>query len=151
MVETDETDEAIIRLLQEDGRMSNREIARQLSVSEGTVRQRLKRLVETGAIRLGVVTDPVKLGLTSVSYVRLRVAPRSRRAVIDALEAMEDVFFVASILGEFDVVAVPGTRTRQHLRELVNERIARLAGVLSVEVREIAATLKHRYDIVRIK
>lgn len=151
MVETDEIDEAIIRLLQSDGRMSNREVARQLDVSEGTVRQRLKRLVEAGAIRLGTVTDPAKLGIGAVAYVRLRVEPRRLRAVVAALAAMDEVFFVASVLGEFDVIAVTGARDRAELSQIVNERISLLAGVVTADVREIVGTHKHRYDIVRIK
>ncbi len=45
-------DYSIIRLLADDGRMSNTEIARRLGVSEATVRQRIKQLVESGKIRV---------------------------------------------------------------------------------------------------
>jgi Lrp/AsnC family transcriptional regulator, regulator for asnA, asnC and gidA len=151
MVETDETDETIIRLLQTDGRTSNREIARQLEVSEGTVRQRLKRLVEAGAIRLGTVTDPVRLGITSVAYVRLCVQPGRLREVLDALAAMDEVYFAAATLGEYNVIAVAGARDRIEFGRIVNDRISPLPGVQSTDVRDIIETYKHRFDIVRIK
>ncbi len=151
MIETDETDEAIIALLQQDGRMSNREVARQMNISEGTVRQRLKRLVEAGAVRLGTVTDPLKLGVRSVAYVRMRVEPRRLRAVVSALAAMDEVYFVAATLGEFDILAVAGAGDRAELSQLVNKKFTPLPGVVSVDVREIVRTHKHRYEVVRIK
>ena len=42
----DELDRKIVGILQQDGRASNAKIARQLGVSEGTIRRRLKRLIE---------------------------------------------------------------------------------------------------------
>lgn len=48
----DGVDCQIIRMLQHDGRMTNIEIARKLSLSEATVRARMKRLIEDEVIRL---------------------------------------------------------------------------------------------------
>ena len=42
----DELDRRIISLLQLDGRASNAKIAREVGVSEGTVRRRLRRLIQ---------------------------------------------------------------------------------------------------------
>ena len=46
MPKLDELDRDIIRALQQDGRRSNVEIARDLGVAESTVRKRLERLLE---------------------------------------------------------------------------------------------------------
>ncbi len=62
-------------ILREDGRLSNREVARRLDVSEGTVRQRLKKLQDAGAIRIGVVTDANRVGFAVSAWVRVSVAP----------------------------------------------------------------------------
>ena len=45
----DELDRSILRLLREDGRQSNAAIARAVGVSQPTVRQRLDRLIHSGA------------------------------------------------------------------------------------------------------
>ena len=52
----------IIKILQDDGRASNAGIARKLMVSEGTVRRRLKQLVEDEFIQIIALPDPRKMG-----------------------------------------------------------------------------------------
>ena len=53
----DELDHRIIELLTLDARVSNRQIAAQLGVTEGTIRGRVKRLEEENCIRLTAVTN----------------------------------------------------------------------------------------------
>ncbi|MCK4782394.1 MAG: AsnC family protein, partial [Desulfobacteraceae bacterium] len=47
MKSADAIDRAIISYLQYDGRMAYTKIARELGISEGTVRSRVKRLMES--------------------------------------------------------------------------------------------------------
>jgi Lrp/AsnC family transcriptional regulator for asnA, asnC and gidA len=58
----DQIDQQIIAALAKDGRMSFREIARQLDVSEGTVRVRMGRLQDENLIRVTLVGSPLALG-----------------------------------------------------------------------------------------
>ena len=60
--EFDDTDRAILRALQEDGRRSFRAIARGVGVSEGTVRTRVRRIEEAGALRILAFVDPSPWG-----------------------------------------------------------------------------------------
>jgi Lrp/AsnC family transcriptional regulator, regulator for asnA, asnC and gidA len=48
----DTLDRKIIRMQNKDGRCSSLEIARQLDVSEGTVRNRLKKMSDAGLLRI---------------------------------------------------------------------------------------------------
>lgn len=148
---TDELDEQLIALLQSDGRMSNREVGRHLGVSDGTIRQRLKRLKEEKIIRLGVVCNPLAVGFEAAAYVRIAAEPSSVRRVADALAAMNEVLFVALTLGSYDVMAFAVTRTRLDLNRLIENKIATLTGVRSIDAREAMGYTKHRYDLVRIK
>jgi len=81
----DETDRAIIHLLQHDGRMPYREIARQLGVAEGTVRLRASRLMRSGALTIVAIADPFRLGYRVLAFTLLNVIPDRQQAVIDAL------------------------------------------------------------------
>jgi len=59
----DRTDQAIVCLLMEDGRMSCAEIARRLgTVSERSVRSRIERLTREGVIRVSAVVNPRAVG-----------------------------------------------------------------------------------------
>ena len=53
----DATDQSIINLLRKDGRMPYRAIARELDIAENTVRARVRRMEETGTMRVVAVTD----------------------------------------------------------------------------------------------
>ena len=65
----DQLDTQIIRILQKDGRASNAGIARAVGVSEGTVRRRLKRLVQEEFIQVVALLDEVEwVAMTTGSY-----------------------------------------------------------------------------------
>ncbi len=58
----DSIDTGMISLLQKNGRLTNTEIARELNVSEATVRIRLKRLLDEEYIQIVAVSNPFMLG-----------------------------------------------------------------------------------------
>ncbi len=151
MIETNETDEAIIRLLQTDGRMSNREVARQLNLSEGTVRQRLKRLQETKAIRLGAVVDAARIGLTFSCYLQIIVAAPKLRKAAEAIARLESAAFVGITLGEHNLIAMVNSHNRDDLADIIQNRITPIDGVLHVDAFELISAYKHRYDLARIR
>src|SRR5215211_4085587 len=60
----DALDRRIVAILQRDGRLSNSAIARALGVAEATIRRRIERLVDSGALRIVAVPSPELAGLT---------------------------------------------------------------------------------------
>lgn len=151
MVETDEIDERIIALLQEDGRRSNREVARRLDLSEGTVRQRLKKLQDASAIRIGVVADPAQLGYKSSAYVRLCVSPRYYEEALSALADIDEVMYVGATAGRYDVIVTVVASDLDTLLSLVNDKIAMVKGVKSIDVRPVVKSLKFDFYQMAIK
>jgi Lrp/AsnC family transcriptional regulator, regulator for asnA, asnC and gidA len=150
MLRTDEIDERIMHLLHDDGRLSNREVARRLDISEGTVRQRLKKLEDAGAIRIGVVVDPVKLGLSITAAVMVTVAPERLPQALDAFAALPEASYVASVTGPFNVFVVMTTTDMAALRDLITAQIEHFRGVHQVEVRPVVRTPKHDYHVISI-
>ncbi len=57
-----DTDSKIISFLQRDGKTTNAAIARQIGVSEETVRRRIHRLVQEGFVRFEALVNPAKMG-----------------------------------------------------------------------------------------
>lgn len=151
MVETDDIDERIIALLREDGRRSNREVARRLNLSEGTVRQRLKKLQDAGAIRIGVIADPLQLGFQCVAYVRMSVAPKHFEEALNALAAIDEVTYVGATAGRYDVIAMLIARDLAGLLTLVNESVAPIRGIETIDVRQVVKSLKHDFYQMAIR
>ena len=86
----DELDRKIIALLQIDGRASNAKIAREVGVSEGTVRRRLRRLVQDDVIKVIAVPNLEKLGYGTTALIGLQTGPGRSDSVGDAIAKMEE-------------------------------------------------------------
>ena len=81
-VELDALDWKLIALLQEDARLTNREIAARVESSEPTVRRRIDRLVRTGVIRIAAVVSPFALGYEVVAIIGLQIGALLAGAVL---------------------------------------------------------------------
>lgn len=150
-MQTDAIDESIMSLLREDGRLSNREVARRLDVSEGTVRQRLKKLEDANAIRMGVVVDPVKLGIGIGATVLLTVEPGCVEEALDAFCALPEAAYVATIMGPFNIFVSMAAVDLPALRGLVRSAIEPFeSAVRRIEVRPMVSIPKHDYYLIAI-
>lgn len=139
----DDIDRSILDLLARNARTSNRAIAAELGISEGTVRVRLQRLEAGGIMRITVVTNPKSLPRSLYAYIGLEVHGRQIRAVAASLCAMPEVRFVGLMLGRCDILAIVQVGTPLELAMLLSERIARLPGVRSWESWQGLEVVKH--------
>ena len=69
----DELAQKIISELQEDARQSFREIGRNLQVSEGTVRNRVKGMLKTNTMKISAIPNPEKMGLNFICIMGIEV------------------------------------------------------------------------------
>ncbi len=131
-VNLDDVSKTIIELLQHDGRKSYASIAQEVGLSEAAVRQRVQRLLEADVMQIVAVTDPLQVGFQRQAMVGLRVAG-DMTAVADALTAMDEVSYVVTTAGSFDVLAEVVCENDGHLLELLTSRIRPLPGVTASE------------------
>ena len=146
----DAVDRQIIELLEQDARRSNREVARQISVSESTVRTRLRKLQDSGAICFTLLTDPQSEGLNARAFVRLLVSLGQVDSVIQNLVAREETAFVASASGRYNIIAFVLVKDDVELRKLVSDEVAILDGVREIDVRKNIEALKYDSHLVRV-
>src|ERR671921_416863 len=93
------TDRAIIRLLQQNARISYAELSRETRIPESTVRRRMDRLHQRGVIEFAMVADPSKLGFDLRAMIGLRVELRKLTEIADQLREMSEVNFAAFLTG----------------------------------------------------
>ncbi len=129
----DDIDREIVLQLQQDGRRSYREMARSLEVSEGTVRWRVHRLLDDGALRIAAIADPFRLGYTVLASMFLRVSPDRLEHVIATLVEWPEVVYVSSCTGRVDVYIQVVCRSHEDLWELVAQRLPAIGGVTETE------------------
>lgn len=143
----DEIDLSILNLFSRNARISNRAVAAELGVSEGTIRARLQRLEAAGVMRITVVTNPKSLLRFLYAYIGLEVQGKHIRAVAAALCAMPEVRFVGLMLGRCDILAIAQVGTPQELAKLLSTRISTLPGVRSYESWEGLDVIKHDHRL----
>jgi Lrp/AsnC family transcriptional regulator for asnA, asnC and gidA len=129
----DEIDSRILQLLQQDGRMPYRQIARELQVSEGTIRARVSRLQASGALTVIAIADPFRLGYRVLGFILLKIAPDRQQAVIDELTAWDEITYISSCTGRADLYVQLVCRDHDHLWHLLYERIPAIGGVQDME------------------
>jgi Lrp/AsnC family transcriptional regulator for asnA, asnC and gidA len=140
----DATDKAIIQALQEDGRMSYKNLALLVGLSAPAVRQRVLQLVEGGAIQIVAVTDPTTLGFDVQAMLGVKVIGELDAAA-DAAADMTEVDYLVVTTGRFDMLLEIVCETNQHMLETVN-RIRSIPGVSEVEVFSYISLVKQTYD-----
>ncbi|MCQ8192652.1 Lrp/AsnC family transcriptional regulator [Streptomyces rugosispiralis] len=128
----DELDQKIMQTLTRDGRTPYTALARDLGVSEATVRQRVSRLQESGALRIVALCNPLTLGHQSVRLM-IRVRDLTPRAVAKSLADMAMINHVALCAGSQDIFLEGTCRDQAQLVQLLDS-IRMLPGVSKVQV-----------------
>lgn len=141
----------ILELLRGDGRLSNREVARRLGVSEGAVRGHVKRMEDQKLMRIAAVMNLAAMGPVAAAQVGVYTEKGRAREVAKALALMSEVNFAAVTFGQYDVVAVVLVATREQLLHLLSDTIAALPGVRRTETAEILRPIKHDYTQVKLR
>lgn len=140
--ELDSVDKQIIRLLQEDGRRSNVEIARRIGVAEATVRKRLERLLAEGVIQIVAIPDPAKVGFPTSTVIGLQVDLGKVGEIGDRLAQMEEVRSVKYTTGEYDIVVEALFQSDEQLLEFLTNELASIPGVRRAATSHVLKVVK---------
>jgi Lrp/AsnC family transcriptional regulator for asnA, asnC and gidA len=139
----DKTDRKIIRLLNEDGRMSSAEVARRLGdVPVRTVSHRIEGLIARDIISVKAFVNPVALGYLVLADVLIEVEPGCVREVAETVARFPQVSYVACATGETDVSISLRVSSNEELFDFVTEQLGRIPGVRRTQTHLLPAKLK---------
>jgi Lrp/AsnC family transcriptional regulator for asnA, asnC and gidA len=141
----DKVDMKIIRILQHDGRTPNTDIARELGVSESTVRNRITRLIEKKVMQIVAVADPFKLGLDVAAMIKIHSDVKKVDQVAAELSKIDEIWYIAIATGRstFDVEVY--VKNIQQLNELLEKRIWLIDGIEQTETSVVLSYVKREY------
>lgn len=142
-VDLDDLDRLIVSRLREDGRSPLAQIAREASVSEGTIRFRLKRLEEQKRLNVLTVVDAVAMGYRCSAFVGLRVRASRLMQTAKALGEIQGTNFVLVTLSSSDIWVTILARNRSEMASLVHDRVAALKDVMSTTALEVIHAYKY--------
>jgi Lrp/AsnC family transcriptional regulator, leucine-responsive regulatory protein len=132
MVDLDDTDRAILKILQNEGRLNNTEIASRISLSPPACWKRLKRLEEQVIQGYHARLDQQALGLGLFAFINIMLDSHSEKAMHNfeiGVMALPNVVACHNISGKYDYLLQVVVRDMEAFYELEMHRIRRLGNI----------------------
>ena len=133
----DETDRALLRLLQQDADQSAAALAKNLDMSQPAIWRRIKRLKEEGVIKgVALNLNREKLGLGVTVFLGIKLATKGRVSLEDferAVKAIPEVQQIEHVLGLYDYRLRVVARDISDFERVLRRRIMNLPGVGDLE------------------
>jgi len=144
----DQIDLAIINFLQSDGRKPFTDIARALSISEGTVRNRVTRLVDKGVLQIVGLIDPNQFGYEAPAMIGVSVLPAYLERVAETVAEFPEVSYLIMVSGGFDLFVEVLCRDLDHLAKFLSEKLLQVPGITDTQTFITLKTYKLAYGAV---
>ena len=140
----DATDRALITALQSDGRLGYAELGELVDLTPGGARRRVVRLQERGILQIVGVTDPLKLGYKQMAMLGI-VVDGDVAETADALGKIEDVVYVVTGAGSFDILVEVIAEDTDALFDVITRKVRRVEGVARTETFTYYGIHTHRF------
>jgi Lrp/AsnC family leucine-responsive transcriptional regulator len=139
----DEVDRKILRALQQNARISNAEISRQLGMVPSAILERIRKLEERGFI-LGYEArlSPRLMGRGLVAFIQVKTEGREHGEAAEALGRFPEIQEIHTIAGEDCYLLKVRVADIEALRVLVAEKIGTVPSVLSTKTTVVLGTKK---------
>jgi len=143
---TDQLNRAIVRLLQEDGRLPFKTIAQKLDVSEGTVRNRVGWMKSSGMLRIVAVADPTAMNYRADAMLGVKVAPSSSPAKVgERLAVHPEVVYILWVSGRFDLLVEIVCESEEDFLEFLSKHCFDQENIANLEVMTGLAMYKNQF------
>ncbi len=133
MSDLDTIDKALLKLLQEDGRMANSQLAEQVCLSEAPCWRRVKKLEESGYItRYQAMLNPKLLGFGVIAFIQVKFASHRielAREFEDAIQTLPHIMACYNVTGSADYLLHVLAEDLESYGELTLNTIRKLPGV----------------------
>jgi len=137
MTTLDRIDSEILAALQNDARLSNKELAARVGLAPSSCLERVRRLFEAGVLRgAHAEVDPAALGIRLQALIGIRLRQHSRdevEALRRELSELPEVVAVYYLAGATDFLVHVAVRDAAHLRDFALDAITARPEVARVE------------------
>ena len=123
------TDQDLLKLLQENSRRTVSDIAKKMGLSRATVQHKMERLERTGVIQgYTIKINPILERQNVSAYVMISVVPKKNNTIVRQLLRIPQMEMLCTISGQYDMIAKITESTTQILDQTL-DKIANLDGV----------------------
>ena len=151
LVKLDRIDKNIIRALQNNGRMQNNDLAREIGLSPSSCLRRVKLLEEAGVIQnYTTVVDPQKIGLQLILFSRIWLTGQDAETIDTFIEAMKELPQVMEcyiILGVCDAMLKVVVPDLESYRKFQSAHLTKKNGITSVKTDLPSQIIKQSFQL----
>ena len=141
----DRLDRDIIAHLQYDGRMPFTDIAAELDISEGSVRRRVKRLIDDGILQIVGIVEPQYLDWETAAMIGVTVRPGQLEATAHQIAQFSEVTYLFMASGGYDLFVEVYCRDRAHFASFLSNDLQKVSGIERTETFMILKMYKLSY------
>ncbi len=146
-VKLDKTEREVIKLLQRDGRMSFVDMAKEIGVTEGTIRRKFNRLMEEQILKIAAVANPFVIGFHTPAIIGLNVETSKLEKVVEQLCGLDKVRYVSTTTGIFDIVIECHFSSNQELYRFIVEGLGRIEGITDTNTSLVLHVYKNTFEV----
>ena len=143
----DDTDRRLLKTLQDDGRITNADLAKSCHLSPAACHDRVRRLRERGVITgYAAVLDPAKVERALLIFVEVRLEHTTRAdfdAFAEAVERVPEILECHMVAGGFDYLVKARVKDMQAYRAFLGDVIVALPGVRETRTYAVLEEIKH--------
>jgi Lrp/AsnC family transcriptional regulator for asnA, asnC and gidA len=141
----DAVDQHILSILEQNGRATNREIAESVGVSEGTVRNRIERLIRDDVLRIVGVTNPARLGLNTAAVISISAELSRITDIAEQIAGAPGVVYVGYTTGNADIIVLAFFPSNDELTDFMTKTLAAIPGILKAETNIILKPVRSTF------
>lgn len=133
--EIDNTDLAILNILNKNAKKPYSEVANLVHVSGGTVHVRMRKLEEAGIVKGSTLKiDYAKLGYTLTAFLGVYLAKSSLYDEVYAgLEQIPEIVSINYTTGNYSMFIKLLCKDTQHLKDVLHDKIQGIDGIVRTE------------------
>lgn len=147
----DSIDKKILEILQDNGRLTNSDLAKAVDKSPPPTAERVKKLEKNGYIKKYVaIVDPAKVGITCFTYVEVTLVRHGKDAVerfMSSIVEIEEVLECHHITGDADFLLKVATKDIPTYEQFIIQTLTALPDVQHLKTSVVLSTLKQETKI----
>lgn len=129
-VKLDDKDKMILNILQDNYKISYKDISEKVNLAASTIHNRVQNLLNEGIIKkIDTVIDPSKAGYDTIAIIHLFVNSSNLNDIVQNLNQFNEVQLVATSAGEHNLILKLIAPDEKSLWRFINEKIKSIEGI----------------------
>ncbi len=151
MENLDESDRKILKILQQDGKISTQDLAKRANLSASPCWRRVRKMEESGVIEKYIaLTNPKMLGLKTLAYIHVSLMEHTEEAIQkfdDFVYQQEQVIECCSVTGADDYLLKVVANDPEDLEHFIMHKMLRLGIIRSTTTNFVLRQKKYSTEM----